>query len=132
MTIRLTLPTHFHNEPHARARAFAHVQSGRRRKPPTQKFDFPAEQVAATADVTLYYDPQLGQQGADLAKQVKDTVEQTYVDCRNYFGIAGQPVNVIIAPVNNETDGAAAPIITGAASTPVVAISISMRRSAIR
>ena len=105
MTTRLTLPTHLHSELHARARAFAHVQARRHRKPPSQKFDFPAELVGTMADVTLYYDPQLGQEGADLAKQVKDTVEQTYVNCRNYFGMAGQPVNVIIAPVNNETDG---------------------------
>ena len=105
MTIRLTLPTHYHTEPHARARAFAHVQSKRRHKPPAHKFDFPTEQVGATADVTLYYDPQLGNPGADLAQQIKPTVEQTYVNCRNYFGIDGKAVNVIIAPVNNQTDG---------------------------
>jgi hypothetical protein len=107
MPIKLTLPTHYHFEPHARARAFAHVQARRRRKPTTQDFDYPTELVATTADVTLYYDPQLGQEGADLAQQVKNTVEQTYVNCQNYFGIAGQPVNVIIAPINNETDGGA-------------------------
>lgn len=105
MSIKLTLPTHYHAEPHARARAFGQVHLRGRRKPPAQKFDFPAEQIAKTNDVTLYYDPQLGPQGADLANQLKGTVEQTYVNCRNYFAIAGQPVNVIIAPVNNETDG---------------------------
>ena len=43
----------------------------------------------------------------NLASQVESCYanEQTYVNCRNYFGMAGQPVNVIIAPVNNETDG---------------------------
>ena len=105
MPIRLTLPTHYHSEPHARARAFAHVQSQRRKKPPAHKFDFPTELIGTAADVTLYYDPQLGQAGADLAQQLKPNVEQTYVNCRNYFAIAGQPVNVIIAPVNNQTDG---------------------------
>ena len=73
MTTRLTLPTHLHSELHARARAFAHVHARRHRKPPSQKFDFPAELVVTMADVTLYYDPQLGQEGADPAKQVKDT-----------------------------------------------------------
>ena len=107
MSIKLTLPTHYHAEPHARARAFAHVQARGSHKPPHQKFDYPTELVATTADVTLYCDPQLGPQGADLANQVKGTVEQTYVNCRNYFGIAGQQVNVIIAPLNNETDGGA-------------------------
>jgi len=105
MLIRVTLPTHYHSEPPARARAFARVQCRRRRKPPAHKFDFPTELVGMTADVRLYYDPQLGQRGMDLAQQVKLNVEQTYVNCRNYFAIAGQPVNVIIAPVNNQTDG---------------------------
>ena len=105
MPIRLTLPTHYHNEPHARARAFARVHSQQRKKSPAHKFDFPTELIGSTADVTLYLDPQLGTQGADLAQQLKPMVEQTYVDCRNYFAIAGQAVNVIIAPVNNQTDG---------------------------
>ena len=105
MPIRLTLPIHYHSEPHARARAFARVQSRRRHKPPAHKFDFPTELIGQTTDVTLYYDPQLGPEGATLAQQVQPNVEQTYVNCRNYFGIAGQPVNVIIAPVNGQTDG---------------------------
>ena len=109
MTIRLTLPTHFSREPHARARAFAHVQAQRRHKPPTHKFDFPTTLIGATADnkVTLYYDPQLGQQGQTLAEQVFAMVEQTYAHCQAYFGATapGQPVNVIIAPVNHVTDG---------------------------
>ena len=105
MPIRLTLPTHYHSESHARARAFARVQSRRRHKPPAHKFDFPTELIGQTTDVTLYYDPQLGPEGATLAQQVQPNVEKTYVNCRNYFGIAGQPVNVIIAPVNGQTDG---------------------------
>jgi hypothetical protein len=105
MSIKLTLPTHYHTEHHARARVFAHVQGRRRHKPPAQKFDYPAKLIAQTADVGLYCDPQLGPQGTDLAQQIKATIEGTYVDCRNFFGIAGQPVNVILAPLNNETDG---------------------------
>jgi hypothetical protein len=131
MSIKLTLPTHYHAEPHARARAFAHVQAQGRHKPPRQKFDYPTELVATTADVTLYYDPQLGPQGADLANQVKGTVEQTCVNCRSYFGIAGQPVNVIIAPLNNETDGGAGAYHKGCSFDPG-GTSISMPRSAIR
>ena len=72
MPIRMTLPTHFSSEPHARARAFAHVQSLRRHKPPHHKFDYPTELVGTTGDnkVTLYNDPQLGPQGKDLAEKV--------------------------------------------------------------
>ena len=107
MPIRLTLPAHFSRESHARARAFAHVLSQRRQKPPAHKFDFPTELVGASADnqVTLYYDPQLGQAGKELAEQVFAMVEQTYAHCAAYFAIPGQPVNVIIAPVNHATDG---------------------------
>src|SRR6202035_5526302 len=79
----------------------------RRHKPPARKFDFPTEQVGATTSKgeTFYYDPQLGKPGKDLADQVFAMVDKTYANCQNYFGIAGQPVNVIIAPVNNATDG---------------------------
>lgn len=106
MAVRLTLPSHFSKEPHARARAFAHVHSRRRHKP-AHKFDFPTELVGTTAGgmVTLYYDPHLGSPGLDLANQVFAMVRQTYANCQTYFGIDGQPVNVIIAAVNHATDG---------------------------
>jgi hypothetical protein len=103
MSIRLTLPTHTHTNPHERAKAFAHALSKRHRKP----FDFPTTLVGKTPDnnVTLYYDPELGTPGANLAKQVFTHIDKTYANCQAYFGVAGQPVNVIIAPVGNVTDG---------------------------
>ena len=107
MAIRMTLPTHFDREPHARARAFAHAHSQRHRKPPARPFDFPTELIGATPnkEVTLYYDPALGQPGKTLADQVFAMVGKAYANCQNYFGIAGQPVNAIIAALNHATDG---------------------------
>src|SRR5207244_874361 len=103
MSIRLTLPTHMHRNPHERAKAFAHASSRRHRRP----FDFPTTLVGTTPDnkVTLYYDPELATPGANLAKQVFANVGKTYANCQAYFGVAGQPVNVIIAPVGGATDG---------------------------
>jgi hypothetical protein len=120
MPIRMTLPTHFSSEPHARAQAFAHVQSVRRHKPPHHKFDYPTELVGSTPDgkVTLYYDPQLGAPGKDLAEKVFAMAEKTFADCQNFFGIAGQPVNVIIAPLNHATDGSAGAYHAGCSFNP--------------
>ena len=105
MTFRVTLPTHFGKEPHARARAFAHAHAQRRRRPRHHKFDFPTEQVGVSGKVTMYYDPVLGASGQELAQQVLDMAGNTFAHCADYFGIAGDAVNVIIAPVGNATDG---------------------------
>jgi hypothetical protein len=109
MPIRMTLPTHFSYEPHAQARVFGHVHALRRHKPKQHKFDFPTDLVGTTADntVTVYYDPHLGAPGKDLAEKVFAMAEKSYANCQNYFGIAGQPVNVIIAALDHATDGSA-------------------------
>ena len=120
MPIRMTLPTHFSHEPHAQARVFGHVQSLHRHKPPHHKFDFPTELVGTTADnkATVYYDPHLGAPGKDLAEKVFAMAEKSFADCQNYFGIAGQPVNVIIAALDHATDGSAGAYHAGCTFNP--------------
>jgi len=120
MPIRMTLPTHFSHEPHAQARVFGHVQSLRRHRPPHHKFDFPTELVGTTADnkATVYYDPHLGAPGKDLAEKVFAMAEKSFADCQNYFGIPGQPVNVIIAALDHATDGSAGAFHAGCSFNP--------------
>jgi hypothetical protein len=68
-------------------------------------FDYPATQVGATGNVTVYYDPDLGSQGQDLANQLVNAVTAPYNDMENFFGITGGAVNVIIAPLSGNNDG---------------------------
>jgi hypothetical protein len=107
MPIRLTLPTHVGIRAHERARAFALMHARAYRKPPAEKFDYPARLVGTSqnGEVTLYYDPDLGPQGTALARQVFEGIGQTYANSQAYFAIPGKPVNVVIAPVNNAVDG---------------------------
>src|ERR1700674_793464 len=110
MSLRLTLPTHIRLNPHEQAAAFGRYHANRRRRaaePKAAAFDFPTQLVGTTPDgnVTVYYDPSLGQPGADLADQLFARVATTYSDCQAFFNVPGQPVNVIIAAVNGPTDG---------------------------
>jgi hypothetical protein len=106
----MTLPTPFSSDSRKRAQVLQHYHACLRKNlavaaPPA--FDFPTQPVGTTPDgnVTLYYDPSLGPRGAQLAQQLLTTVGQTYADCQTFFNIPGQPINVIIAAVNNMTDG---------------------------
>jgi hypothetical protein len=106
----MTLPTPLASDSRKRAQVFQHYHACLRKNlaaaaPPA--FDFPTQLVGTTPDgkVTLYYDPSLGQPGAQLAQQLLMTVAQTYADCQAFFNILAQPINVIIAAVNNVTDG---------------------------
>jgi hypothetical protein len=110
MSVRMTLSTPLASDPRKRAQAFGHYHASLRKNlvagvPPA--FDFPTQLVGATPDgkVTIYYDPSLGVPGDQLAQQVLITVAKTYADCQTFFNISGQPINVIIAAVNNVTDG---------------------------
>jgi hypothetical protein len=106
MPLRLTFPTHVLLHPQKRAAAFGRFHAHRRSRA-AGGFDFPTQLVGTTPDgnVTVYYDPSLGQQGADLAQQILARAGQTYANCQAYFNVPGQPVNVIIAAVNGVTDG---------------------------
>jgi hypothetical protein len=109
MPLRLTLPTHILVDPQKQATAFGRHHANRRRVAALQAagFDFPTQLVGTTPDgnVTVYYDPSLGQPAADLANQIFSMAARTYSDCQAFFNVAGQPVNVILAAVNGATDG---------------------------
>jgi hypothetical protein len=70
-------------------------------------FDYPTAKVGATPDqlITVYYAPSLGQQGLALAKDLLVKAAQAYATCQDYFGIQGQPVNLIVAPLSGSHDG---------------------------
>src|SRR5438876_131400 len=110
MSPRMTLPTHVLLAPARRAAAFGRYHAIKRAMAapgPSAGFDFPVQLVGKTADgnVTVYYDPSLGPPGASLAQQILASAAQTYSECQAFFNVPGQPVNVIIAPVNGPTDG---------------------------
>src|SRR5579883_1793663 len=107
MALRILFPTLILGHPHKRAAALGRFHARRRRRPAAGGFDFPTQPVGTTQDgnVTVYYDPSLGQPGADLAQQVFARAAQTYADCQAFFDVPGEPVNVIIAAVNDATDG---------------------------
>jgi hypothetical protein len=100
-------------DPSRKAKAFQHQWANRSARrlaaAAAGGFDFPTTLVGVTPDnlMTVYYDPSLGQPGADLAQQVLAQGQQAYGDCQAFFGVAGQPVNVIIAALNDLTDGTA-------------------------
>jgi hypothetical protein len=106
----LTLPTGLLANPHKRAASFGGLyqqRRARRAQTPAAGFDFPTQVVGTTpgGNVTVYYDPALGQPGNTLAQQILARAATTYADCQAFFNIPGQPVNVIIAAVNGATDG---------------------------
>lgn len=97
-----------------RAKTRELLPTGKRRKPKTAEqrlaaarsgFDYPVTQVGATGNVTIYYDPILGAQGLDLARQMLTAVRGPYDGMQSFFGIAGGAVSVVIAPLDGETDG---------------------------
>ncbi len=109
MTLRWTLSSATLRDAHERAALLGHHTAIRRaaRAKPGQGFDFPTRLVGKTPDgnVTLYVDPALGKRGETLAREVLARAETSYAHSRAYFNLAAEPVNVIIAPVGNATDG---------------------------
>lgn len=106
MAARLLFPTHVHVHPHRRAVAIGRFYAQRRARA-AGPFDYPTQLAGTTPDgnVTVYYDPSLGQPGADLAREVLARAPQTYADTQAFFNVPGQPVNVILAALNGATDG---------------------------
>jgi len=68
-------------------------------------FDYPATQVGAVGNITVYYDAALGAPGLSLATQMVSAVTAPYNDMQNFFGIAGGALDVIIAPLSGNNDG---------------------------
>jgi hypothetical protein len=67
--------------------------------------DYPATEVGTVDNVTVYYDPDLGDPGQSLAAQLLNAAAGPYDDMQNFFGITGGAVNVIIAPLSGNNDG---------------------------
>jgi len=110
MSLRFTLPTHVLSNPSKHALAFNRHHANRRLRAASGAaggFDFPTQLVGTTPDgrTTVYFDPSLGQPGADLAQGMLARASDTYSRCQLFFGVSGQPVNIIIAAVNGATDG---------------------------
>ena len=67
--------------------------------------DYPATQVGVVGNITVSYDSSLGSQGLDLAQQLLNSASGPYSDMQTFFGIAGSPVQVLIAPLSGKNDG---------------------------
>jgi hypothetical protein len=106
MSLRLTLSNAVLGNPHKKAQALGRHHA-RRRARLASGFDYPTQLVGTTPDgnVTVYYDPALGQPGADLAQQILDLAPTTYANCQAFFNVPGQPINVILAPLSGANDG---------------------------
>jgi hypothetical protein len=108
MSLKMILPTERMVDHHRRAQAFGNHQAGLKvAEAAAARLDYPAISIGMTPDgnVSVYYDPSLGQPGAALAQQVLIVADVTYLSCQKYFSIKGQPVNVIIAALGGMTDG---------------------------
>lgn len=68
-------------------------------------FDYPVAQVGIAGNVTVYYDPSLGAEGQTLSAQLLSRVVAPYDDLQTTFGVAGDAVNVVIAPLSGSNDG---------------------------
>ncbi len=61
--------------------------------------------MGAAGNVTVYYDPALGDPGSSLATQMLNAVTAPYDDMQSFFGIPGSAADVIIAPLSGNNDG---------------------------
>lgn len=68
-------------------------------------FDYPVTQIGVVGNVTVYCDPELGSQGADLAQQMLGTVDAPYQDMQTWFGTTGDAASVVIAPLSGNNNG---------------------------
>jgi hypothetical protein len=69
------------------------------------RLDYPAQQVGVVGNVTVAYDPSLGDQGLTLAQQLLNSVTGPYNDMQTFFGITGGAVEVVIAALSGNNDG---------------------------
>jgi hypothetical protein len=68
-------------------------------------FDYPVTQVGIVGNITVYYDPSLGAQGATLAMQLLSRAVVPYDNVQTAFGITGAAVNAVVAPLSGSNDG---------------------------
>ncbi|MHB8422284.1 MAG: hypothetical protein ACYC9S_03325 [Leptospirales bacterium] len=68
-------------------------------------FDYPVIQVGVTGNITVSYDPSLGEPGLALAKQMLHSVSSPYNAMQTFFGITGGTVNVVVSPLSGKNDG---------------------------
>ena len=68
-------------------------------------FDYPATQAGVVGNVTVYYDPALGDAGSSIATRMLGAATAPYDDMQSFFGIPGGAVDVIIAPLSGRNDG---------------------------
>jgi hypothetical protein len=68
-------------------------------------FDYPATEVGAAGDITVMYDPDLGQEGLDLAKKLLTAAATPYAHMKTAFASPGAAHTVIVAPLSGNNDG---------------------------
>src|ERR1022692_1568785 len=68
-------------------------------------FDYPSTEVGSVGRVTVYYATSLGNRGETLAIAMLDVVLDPYNDMEKFFGVAGGPVSVVVAPLSANNDG---------------------------
>jgi hypothetical protein len=109
MAHRVMLTQQLLSDPHQRAGFYVSARKSRQAIAAAGLggFDYPTQLTGTTQDgnVTVYYDPSLGQDGSDLAQQFLQGAAQAYGDTQAFFAVPGSPVNVIIAALNGSTDG---------------------------
>jgi hypothetical protein len=85
------------------------VAPGKTITPPTRaagtRFDYPATEVGASGNVTVYYDSSLGASGLAIARQLLASAGKPYDDMQSFFAISGAKVDVVIAPLSSTHDG---------------------------
>lgn len=100
-------PSHF--DDHAKAAVLARVQASQAGPHVAETgFDYPTVLAGQTTNVSVYYDPALGQQGADLAAQFLGQCQAVFDQNNSWFAPKKSPtpnVNVIIAPLGGNNDG---------------------------
>jgi hypothetical protein len=67
--------------------------------------DFVITQVGSVPNISVSYDSALGPQGLALAQQFLNVASGPYNDLQAIFGIAGGPIQVIIASLSGKNDG---------------------------
>jgi hypothetical protein len=101
------LPTQTLADPHEFAAFFAHHRANH--GPQITAFDVPGRTYIGTSQpggwISVYYDSSLPKGAAELAQQILDRGDKTYTDSQAFFGVGGEPVNVLITALKGAIDG---------------------------
>lgn len=68
-------------------------------------FDYASKKVGVSGNVTVYYATLLRNPGHKLAKSLLSGVATPLSDMESFFGIPGQAINVVVAPLSGKNDG---------------------------